>query len=346
MIKYFLYPNTFELESGNNLDSLKIAYSVCGNPTAEETVWVCHALSGNSLVEEWWGGLFGVNKLFDFKKYRVVCANVIGSCYGTTGPDELHDPRDFPLVTVKDIVRGHQLLRDHLNIDSIDYLVGASLGGQQAVEWAINEPDKIQELILIATNAQHSPFGKAFNEAQRLAIEADETFGIKDGGRKGLQAARAIAMLSYRSYADFDIKQADKNEKLENHNASSYVRYQGEKFVDRFKPGAYCTLSRAMDSHDVGRGAGGIEHALGLIKARTLVVGVSSDLLFPFAEQQYLADHIDRAEIGTIYSEHGHDAFLIEYEQLSNIISEFIYNDYKGFKPTVLKRASAIVEQN
>lgn len=345
MIKYFLYPNTFELESGNKLDSLKIAYSVYGDPSAKETIWVCHALSGNSLVEEWWGGLFGVNKLFDFKKYRVICANVIGSCYGTTGPDELDDPRDFPLVTVKDIVRGHQLLSDYLSVDSIDYLVGASLGGQQALEWAISQPGRIRELILIATNAQHSPFGKAFNEAQRLAIEADETYGLKGGGSKGLKAARAIAMLSYRSYADFDIKQADKGEKLDGHNASSYVRYQGEKFIDRFKVGAYYTLSKAMDTHDVGRGVESVEQALSLIKARTLVVGVSSDLLFPFSEQQFLADHIDGAEIGTIYSDHGHDAFLIEYEQLSNIISEFIYNDYKGFKPTVLKRVPAIVAQ-
>jgi homoserine O-acetyltransferase len=337
MIKYFLYPNTFELESGAKLDQVKIAYSIYGNPDADNTVWVCHALSGNSLVPEWWGGLFGDGRLFDFQNYRVVCANVIGSCYGSTGADDLDNPSDFPIITVKDIVKGLALLRDHLNISEIDILIGASLGGQQALEWAISESDRIKQLILVATNAVHSPLGKAFNEAQRLALKADPTFAQKGQGKAGLKAARSIAMLSYRSYEDFLIKQSDDESSIDGYKAASYLRYQGEKFLDRFKAGAYYTLTKTMDSHDVSRGRDSVEDALNQITARTLVIGVNSDRLFPFSEQEYLFDHIEKAELGVIDSKHGHDAFLIEYDQLQNLIAEFLFNDFKGFKPTVFK---------
>ncbi|MCB9224079.1 MAG: homoserine O-acetyltransferase [Crocinitomicaceae bacterium] len=336
MIQYFLYPNTFSLESGEKLEQLKIAYSIYGNPQAKETVWVCHALSGNSLVTEWWGGLFGENKRFDFSKYRVICANVIGSCYGSTGPDDLEDPSQFPLITIRDIVESFKLLRTQLNIEKIDYLIGASLGGQQALEWAIQENDKIDKLILIATNAKHSAFGIAFNEAQRLALQADPTFGKKDGGKEGLKAARAIAMLSYRSYDDFEIKQND-DQKSDDFKASSYVRYQGEKFINRFKASAYYSITKTMDSHDVSRNRWSLENVLKSINARTLVVGVDSDLLFPIREQEYLSEHIPNADLGIIRSKHGHDAFLIEYDQLDQIISDFIENDFNNYKPTTLK---------
>src|SRR5690606_15395860 len=148
--------------------------------------------------------------------------------------DELDSVFDFPLITIKDLVKAHVLLRNHLKIQTIDVLIGASLGGQQALEWAIEEPENIKELILIATNAEHSPFGKAFNETQRLALLADPTFGKPYGGFEGLKAARAIAMLSYRSYRDFEIKQQDKTGQLDGYNAPSYVKYQGEKFTQRF----------------------------------------------------------------------------------------------------------------
>jgi homoserine O-acetyltransferase len=337
MIKYFLYPNTFKLESGESLDQIRIAYSIYGNTNAKETIWVCHALSGNSLVPEWWGGLFGEGKQLDFNKYRVICANVLGSCYGSTGADDLDDPSQFPTVTIRDIINAFKLLREHLEINKIDILIGASLGGQQALEWAIQENDRIEKLILVATNALHSPFAKAFNESQRLALLADPTFRTKGGGQDGLKAARAIAMLSYRSYDDFTIKQSDSEEKIEDYRASSYVRYQGEKFLSRFKAGAYFTLTKAMDSQDVSRGRGSIEEVLKLVKARTLVVGVDSDLLFPIAEQEFLANHIPGAYLGVIESKHGHDAFLIEYDQLNKLINDFLVNDFNTYKPTTLK---------
>ena len=323
---YYLHPYGLRLESGEILDQVRIAYNVYGNPNAEKTIWVCHALSGNSLVPEWWGGLFGETRFFNFKEYKVICANVIGSCYGTTGPDDLEDYSEFPTITVKDMVKAHMLLRKQLQIESIDILIGASLGGQQALEWAIEEQGRIKQLILIATNAVHSPFGKAFNESQRLALQADPTFGKKGGGLEGLKAARAIAMLSYRSYHDFELKQQDDQESIDDYRASSYVRYQGEKFLTRFKAGAYYTLSKAMDSHDVGRGKISREDALEKVVARTLVVGVDSDILFPLSEQEYLARHIANSELGVIKSEHGHDAFLINYDQLEKILDKFINN--------------------
>ena len=337
MIQEFIYPHPFELESGEKLEQLRIAYSVFGNEQADKVVWVCHALSGNSLVPEWWGGIFGDDKLFNFNEYKVICANVLGSCYGSTGPDELDNALEFPLITIRDIVNGHELLRKYLSLEKIDVLIGASLGGQQALEWSISSPDLIENLILIATNAVHSPFGKAFNETQRLALLADPTFGKKQGGFEGLKAARAIAMLSYRSYEDFQLKQSDSDNKIDDYSASSYVRYQGEKFQKRFKPGAYYTLSKAMDSHDVGRGRASRIDALYAIQARTLVVGVDSDQLFPLTEQQYLANNIYNASLGVIESPHGHDAFLINYDQLEKIIKDFLFNDFNGFKPTTLK---------
>lgn len=335
MIQKYTYANTFQLESGQSLDGLEIAFEIKGNLSSNKIVWVCHALSGNTDVFDWWSGLFGEGKLFDPSEYQIICANVIGSCYGSTGPEGLDNPKEFPLVTIRDIVNAHILLREHLAIDSIDVLIGASLGGQQALEWSIAEPNLIQNLILIATNAVHSPYGKAFNEAQRLALKSDSTFGLKNGGQQGLKAARAIAMLSYRSYEDFEIKQSDVDFQLENYKASSYVNYQGEKFLQRFYASAYYVLTKAMDNHNIFRGRSSEEDVLGAIRANVLVVGVDSDVLFPIQEQEYLAEKIRFADLGVINSVHGHDAFLIEYKQLENLISDFLYNEFKGFKPTI-----------
>lgn len=337
MTHYFHYPHQIQLESGEQLNQINIAFQEFGNPTADKIIWVCHALSGTANVEEWWPGLFTENGLFNSSEYRIICANVLGSCYGTTGPGDSKKPMEFPLITIRDMVDVHNLLLEHLKINKIDILIGASLGGQQALEWAVLNPKLIKNLILIATNAEHSPYGKAFNEAQRIALKSDETFGLNGGGKEGLKAARAIAMLSYRSYADFKIKQEDIDTRISGYKAASYVAYQGNKFSKRFDPYAYYTLSKAMDSHSIGRGRSGNPIALESIRAKTLVIGVNSDTLFPIEEQEYLAKHIPNAELGVIDSVHGHDAFLIEYEQLNNLINEFLYHGFKSFKPTTLK---------
>ncbi len=337
MNNYFLYHNQFNLESGQSLDGFKITYTIAGNPFAKKTIWVCHALSGDANPLEWWAGLFSDSSLFDLSEYKVVCANTLGSCYGSTGPADLDEPLTFPTLSIRDMVRAHQLLAEYLNISAVELLIGPSQGGQQALEWSIQDPDFAKQLILVATNAVHSPYAIAFNESQRMALRADLSFGLKTGGREGLRAARAIAMLSYRSYQDFYLKQKDEERSAQNHRASSYVAYQGEKFADRFNPHAYYYLSKAMDSQDVSRGRGSLEDVLSSVKSKTLVIGVDSDALFPIQEQEFLANHIPNACLGVIRSAYGHDAFLIEYEQLNDLIKDFLYNEFKNNKPTTFK---------
>ncbi|MBK7129347.1 MAG: homoserine O-acetyltransferase [Crocinitomicaceae bacterium] len=329
----------FKLESGQSLNGIQITYSDYGSKNSERVIWVCHALSGSSEVLTWWAGLVGDGKPFDPRVDRIICANVLGSCYGTTGAQDLERPLDFPSITVKDMVHAHELLAEHLQLKKIDVLIGASLGGQQALEWAIINPTLIKQLILIATNAVHSSFGRAFNEAQRLALLADQSFGKKDGGKAGLVAARAIAMLSYRSYTDFELKQSETELKSDGFKSASYVRYQGEKFIARFNAYAYWYLSKAMDSHDILRGrSSSYQDILKLVKASTLVIGIDSDGLFPVSEQKFLAENIPDATFGLIESPHGHDSFLIDYEKLNQLIKDFVEQKKKVYEPTVLKR--------
>ena len=335
----YLSNEEFKLESGQGLHGIQITYSDYGSKNSDRVIWVCHALSGSSEVHTWWAGLVGDGKPFDPRVDRIICANVLGSCYGTTGAQDLERPLDFPAVTVKDMVQAHELLARHLNLKKIDILIGASLGGQQALEWAISNPLFIKHLLLIATNAVHSAFGRAFNEAQRLALLADKSFGDKNGGEAGLLAARAVAMLSYRSYTDFELKQSETELKSDGFKAASYVRYQGEKFISRFNAYAYWYLSKAMDSHDIQRGrSGSLQEVLKLVKAKTLVIGIDSDALFPVSEQKFLAENIPDATFGLIESPHGHDSFLIDYLKLNKLIEDFVEQKKKVSAPTVLKR--------
>lgn len=326
-------PQPFILESGESLPHLDIAYHTYGRPNEDNSnvVWICHALTGNSDPTSWWSGAVGSGKLFDPEHYYIVCANVIGSCYGSIGPTALNSRtgrpygKEFPIVSIRDMVRAHDVLRSHLGIEKVHCLVGASLGGQQAIEWAIQQPDVFEKLLLIATNAQHSAWGIAFNTAQRLALEADPTFGTADpaAGRKGLAAARAIGMLSYRSYDTFSTTQSGKHDSG-SFLADTYLRYQGEKLVHRFDVYSYHLLTHAMDGHDIARGRGDIKNVLASVRARTLALGISTDLLFPPQEQQFLAEHIPGAAYAEIQSLYGHDGFLVEYDQLEHHVSAFL----------------------
>jgi homoserine O-acetyltransferase len=337
----FQHTEPFELESGQKIQNLEIGYHTYGrlNANKDNVVWVCHALTANSDVFDWWKGLFGENDFFNPGDYFIVCANILGSPYGTSNPLSINPVTGqpyylaFPQYNVRDIVKAHQLLAKHLKIDQIEILLGGSLGGQQAAEWAIIEPNRIKNLILIATNARHSPWGIAFNESQRLTITADRTFyaNSPDGGKKGLKAARSIALLSYRGYKTYTVSQQDDNDNIsDDHRASSYQNYQGQKLVNRFNAYSYWYLTKAMDSHNVGRDRKGVEKALSLIKAKTLVIGIKSDLLFPVEEQQYLFRHIPKAAFAEFDSFYGHDGFLIETEALTNIITSFFKTDVKG----------------
>ena len=275
----------------------------------------------------------GPGKYFDPAQYFVVCANVIGSCYGSTGPLSVNPAtgqpfyHDFPAVTIRDIIGALDLLRQELGIERIHTCIGGSVGGQQAVEWAILHPNLIENLVLIATSAVASPWCIAFNEAQRMAIEADPTWTDRQdhAGVAGMKAARAVAMISYRNYDTYGFTQAlDNNEQLDGYKAAGYQRYQGEKLADRFNAFTYRLLTKVMDSHNVGRNRGSILNALGQIRARALVVGIRSDLLFPPTEQQFLARHIPNAVYEEIDSLYGHDGFLIEFRPLANLIRKWM----------------------
>ncbi|MDT8412347.1 MAG: homoserine O-acetyltransferase [Vicingaceae bacterium] len=330
----FNYQQAFQLESGRKLPELQLAYTTLGklNHNKDNVVWITHALTANANPEEWWNGLVGKGKFFNPEKYFIVCANVLGSCYGSTGPLSTNPAtsnpyfHDFPEITIRDIVKGLDLLRKHLKLEKIHTLIGGSLGGQQALEWAIQQPEVFNNLFLIATNAHHSPWGKAFNESQRLAIKADRTWFSysKDAGLKGLKAARAIALLSYRNYETYIRTQQDEEDsKTDNFRASCYQNYQGEKLISRFNAFSYWHLSKAMDSHNVARGRENLQNALAKVKAKTQVIAISSDLLFPVSESKLLAESITNAELDVINSLYGHDGFLIETEQLKTIFENF-----------------------
>jgi homoserine O-acetyltransferase/O-succinyltransferase len=321
------------LESGSILRKPVIAYHTYGTP-GKPVVWVCHALTANSDVFDWWAGLFGDSDLFNPRDYYIVCANVLASCYGTEGPLSIPNDsnvpyyHDFPVVTIRDFVEAHEKLRKHLSISRIHLVLGGSLGGQQVLEWVLKKPDLFEQIALIATNARHSAWGIAFNESQRMAIEADQTWPERNprSGDAGMRAARAMALLSYRHYDAYVRAQTDENPIINGYKAASYQQYQGEKLSKRFNAFSYYRLSQAMDTHHIGRGRGDIKAVLQGIKARTMVIGISSDVLFPVAEQRFLAENIPGAELKIIDSYYGHDGFLTETAKLGEILGRFLNN--------------------
>lgn len=324
-MEFFHYDNPFELESGQTLPGITIAYCTYGNP-GDKVVWVCHALTANAEVARWWPGLIGENHCIDPGKYFIVCANILGSCYGTTGPLSINpltqEPyySSFPMISIRDMVKAHILLRKHLGIDKIHLLMGGSMGGYQAMEWSVIEKDIISNLFLIATSATESAWGIAVHTAQRLAIEADASWQdpSPDGGKKGLKAARAIGILTYRNYGILIRKQTDPDaEKLDHYKASSYVNYQGDKLVNRFNAYCYWLLTKAMDSHHLARGRGNLESVLNSIHQRTLVMGINSDILCPVEEQRFIAGNLPHASLIEIDSAYGHDGFMVEAEKIS-----------------------------
>jgi homoserine O-acetyltransferase len=328
------YDKAFDTEIGGTLPSLEIAYDTWGklNEKGDNVIWVCHALTANSNVEEWWPGMVGKDMVFDVSRYFIVCANILGSCYGTTGPLSVIPGtsrqwlNDFPVVTIRDIVRLHEILRISLGIRKIHTIIGSSIGGYQALEYSIMYPDLIERLIFIASNARQTPWAIAFNESQRLSIEADTSFFSNDisGGRKGLKAARSIALLSYRTAFAYNQTQAEEDDdKTGSYRASSYQAYQGDKLVRRFNPWSYYRLTQLSDSHNVGRGREGVANALKKVKASTLCVGIKSDILYPVNEQKFVAENVPDGSYTEIDSFFGHDGFLIEAGQVSAVIKKF-----------------------
>lgn len=339
MVSVFKYEHLFKLESGVTLPGYHLAYTTYGklNAAKDNVVWIFHALTANCNPAEWWPGLVGDGKYFDPEKYFIICVNKPGSPYGSISPLSTNPQtnqqyyHDFPVFTIRDIIRTYQPLKDHLGINKILIGLGGSTGGMQLLEWAIEEPELFEHIVPIVTNAALSPWAIAFNASQRMAIEADSTWLERrpDAGQKGLAAARSIALLSYRQYTGYEITQPrDKAfvpfDKAITYAADNYQRYQGLKLVNRFNVVSYYRLSQSMDSHDVGRNRGSVENALQKITARTLVIGIKSDLLYPIAEQEYLQRTIPAAQLLSISSDFGHDGFLLEYEKIESALKIFI----------------------
>ncbi len=335
-MKFFDYQRDFSLENGTVLPGIRIAYHTYGtlNSAKDNVVWVCHALTANSDAADWWKGLVGDGCLINPEKYFIVCANILGSCYGSTGPASLNPATnkpyysDFPQITIRDMVQSYILLRRHLGIAKIHLLMGGSMGGYQVLEWAVMEKEVIEKLFLIATSPSESAWGVAVHTAQRLAIEADSTWEDHSptAGAKGLKAARAIGMLTYRNYNTFQEKQTDPDpEKIDDFKASSYLNYQGDKLVKRFNAYSYWLLTKAMDSHHLGRGRGGdLIKVLQSIPQPTFIMGIRSDILCPLDEQRFMADHIPDTRFIEIDSAYGHDGFIIETAKISRFLGEWL----------------------
>ena len=326
----------FSFEAGGVLPRLEVAYHTSPHPyqKGEKVVWICHALTANSDAEDWWPQMVGPGKLIDADRYFVVCVNMLGSPYGSSSPASVNPETgrpyylDFPKVTVRDIIHATIEVRKALGIEKVDLLVGSSIGGFQALEWAIQESDVIVKAAFMATSARVTPILTAYEESQRMALEADPTFracASLKGGEAGLRCARSIALISYRSFDGYFQTQQDADpDQLFAARACSYQQYQGKKLSDRFDAYCYWTLSYSVDSANVGRGRGGVTQALQQIKAETTVVAIDSDGIFPPQVMRPIADAIPGARYHVIHSLFGHDGFLLETEQLTAILSPLL----------------------
>lgn len=348
------------LEGGGRLEAVDVAYETWGTlaPDASNAVLVCHALTGDAHVAGraapgqptpgWWDALVGPGRAVDTDRYFVVCSNVLGGCQGSTGPASI-DPATgspygsaFPVVTIRDMVRTQALLADRLGIDRWRAVIGGSMGGMQALEWAAMFPERVRSVVLASTTAAASAQQIAWSHIGRMAIQADPRFrggdyydaAPGDGPHRGLAVARMCAQVTYRSDEVFTerfhrtlLGRLDFSLDPQ-FDVEGYLDYHGLKLTRRFDANSYIRLNRAMDLHDVARGRGSTEGGLARIQAPALVAAVRSDGLYPPIQQQVLADGL--ASLGgdvtwvDIDSPHGHDGFLIETAQLAGPINTFL----------------------
>ena len=334
MIRHELFLDDFSFEAGGRLDRVKVVYHTSPERRGR-VVWICHALTANSDPEDWWPEMVGPGRFFDTERDYIVCINMIASPYGSSGPASVNPDTglpyyfDFPAVTVRDMVAAMAAVRRALSIERVDLLVGSSIGGFQAVEWAVSEPDLFDRAAFIATAPRVSPFLSAGIETQRMALEADPTFReatMLSGGAAGLRCARAQALISYRSFEGYGLTQAEPDDDtLFATRAASYERYQGEKLLRRgFDAYSYYYLCNAVDSHNVGRGRGGVAVALSRIRATTTVASIDTDGIFPPSEIERWAPLIPGAVYKRLNSAFGHDGFLLETRQLIDLLEPLL----------------------
>jgi len=357
--RIWLDPLPYITESGVTLPTVQVAYETWGtlNAAGDNGVYVCHALTGDSHAAGvyagesragWWDALIGPGRALDTDRYFVVCANILGGCQGTTGPTSpaangLAYGSRFPTVTVRDMVRLEYRLLVALGVQRLACVIGGSLGGMQVAEWLVCYPDFVAAAVPIAASFAHSPQGIAFSLIGRRAIEIDpdwqggDYYGTGRSPEQGLALARMVGMISYQS--DESMRRKFGRERVEADPASyyqpasrfqveNYLYYQGAQLVRRFDANSYLVLTRAMDLHDVARGRGDLAAGLARVTARTLVLGINSDLLFPTRLQQEMAAALQLAGKAVQYVEldspWGHDAFLIEHQQLTAILRPFL----------------------
>jgi homoserine O-acetyltransferase len=326
----------FHLSSGALLPGLKIAYRTWGrlSPTADNAIVVCHALTGSADADAWWQPLIGPGKSIDTDRFFVVCSNTLGGCYGTTGPNSpaadgrKWGPR-FPAVTVRDQVAVQMLLADALGIRKIHSVIGGSLGGLQALEWAWMDPTRVNSVISIAASGRHSPWCIAWSEAQRMALKADPRYrdgdyADGDAPAAGLAAARALAMISYRLAESLNQRFGSKDNDDSSSPVIAWLHHHGKSLVERFDAHSYRILLDAMDCHDVSAHRGFYREVLRSMSLPMMIGSIDTDVLYRPSEQAELVTYLPNAYHVTISSRHGHDGFLMDAEQFAQPISDFL----------------------
>jgi homoserine O-acetyltransferase len=351
----------FALEGGGVLHSATVAYETWGTLDAagSNALLVCHALTGDAHAAGkagagqptpgWWDDMIGPGKPLDTDRYFVVCSNVLGGCQGSTGPSSI-DPETgqpygatFPVVTIRDMVRAQARLADHLGVDAWLSVLGGSMGGMQVIEWAVMYPHRVRSFVSLASNAQSSAWQIAWSAVGRTALALDPKWrrgnyydaAPGDGPHAGLAIARAIAQITYRTDVVFRervdrdlVDPLDAFHLWDRFQVEGYLDYHGTKLARRFDANSYLALNKAMDLHDIGRGRAGIESAARRITASALVVSVSSDNLYQPSQQRELVDLVrlagSRCDYHELESDQGHDGFLLEFEQMRPLVSEFL----------------------
>lgn len=356
----FLSIGALALERGDSIPVVRLAYESWGtlNSDASNAVLILHALTGDSHVvgesepghatAGWWSAIVGPGKAIDTDRWFVVAPNMLGGCQGSTGPSS-HSPAgtewgaSFPYLTIRDQVNAQVTLGDRLGIERWAAVIGGSMGGMQSLEWAVGHPDKMERVAVLAAPASSNADQVALNSVQIEAIRIDPSFADGDyyeaadgdGPHRGLALARRMALLNYRSPSELNYRfERSWQSGLTplggggRYAVESYLDFHGNKFTRRFDANSYITLVEAMNSHDVGRDRGGVESALARVTAKTLILGIDSDRLFPLENQALIAKHvpgnIDGSDVVTLSSGFGHDSFLIEDEFIGIHLSRLL----------------------